>query len=72
MIGDTITGFSCRYRNGTDNDLLYWGLDYPPLTAFHEYVLGRIASSWYPEMVSLHTSRGIETEQSVVGFLMFL
>ena len=23
-----------RYRNGTANDLQYWGLDYPPLTAY--------------------------------------
>ena len=27
-----------RYRNGTANDLQYWGLDYPPLTA---YLVGR-------------------------------
>ncbi len=28
------------YRNTTDNDLLYWGLDYPPLTAYHSWALG--------------------------------
>jgi alpha-1,3-glucosyltransferase len=22
------------YRNTTDNDLAYWGLDYPPLSAY--------------------------------------
>ena len=24
----------CRYTNTTDNDLSYWGLDYPPLSAY--------------------------------------
>jgi alpha-1,3-glucosyltransferase len=28
------------YVNTTDNNLLYWGLDYPPLTAYHSYLLG--------------------------------
>lgn len=50
------------YKNTTDNDLLYWGLDYPPLTAYHMYFLGQVSniylnSSW----VELHKSRGIET-----------
>uniref|UniRef100_A0A8R1EKL0 Alpha-1,3-glucosyltransferase n=1 Tax=Caenorhabditis japonica TaxID=281687 RepID=A0A8R1EKL0_CAEJA len=30
------------YVNGTDNDLLYWGLDYPPLTAYHHLLLGEM------------------------------
>lgn len=49
------------YNNSTDNDLQYWGLDYPPLTAYHMYILGeaskKINSSW----TELHKSRGIET-----------
>ncbi len=24
----------CRYTNTTDNDLNYWGLDYPPLSGY--------------------------------------
>ena len=28
------------YVNSTDNDLRYWGLDYPPLTAYHSYLMG--------------------------------
>ncbi|KZS02459.1 Dolichyl pyrophosphate Glc1Man9GlcNAc2 alpha-1,3-glucosyltransferase dolichyl-P-Glc:Glc1Man9GlcNAc2-dolichyl glucosyltransferase asparagine-linked glycosylation protein, partial [Daphnia magna] len=31
------------YRNTTDNDLLYWGLDYPPLTAYQSYLTGSVA-----------------------------
>lgn len=58
-----------RYRNTTDNDLLYWGLDYPPLTAFHEWLMGSTVQRIYPEMIALHTSRGLETDTSVVGFV---
>lgn len=28
------------YKNTSDNDLNYWGLDYPPLTAYHSYIMG--------------------------------
>ena len=30
------------YRNTTDNDLLYWGLDYPVITAYHSLVMGKM------------------------------
>jgi alpha-1,3-glucosyltransferase len=30
------------YFNTTDNDLLYWGLDYPPLTAYLSYAFGKV------------------------------
>lgn len=45
---------------------MYWGLDYPPLTAYHEKVMGAIAKWLIPRMVSLHSSRGIETDASIV------
>lgn len=47
------------YRNTTDNDLMYWGLDYPPLTAYHTYVVGRAAQNINPKFVELHDSRGL-------------
>lgn len=47
------------YQNGTYNDLSYWGLDYPPLTAYHSYVMGRVAKYLNESYVSLWTSRGI-------------
>jgi alpha-1,3-glucosyltransferase len=28
------------YFNTSDNNLTYWGLDYPPLTAYHSKVMG--------------------------------
>ncbi|CAL4124291.1 unnamed protein product [Meganyctiphanes norvegica] len=49
------------YINGTDNDLLYWGLDYPPLTAYHSYVCGLVAKLINPAFIALHSSRGYES-----------
>uniref|UniRef100_A0A0N5AJE6 Alpha-1,3-glucosyltransferase n=1 Tax=Syphacia muris TaxID=451379 RepID=A0A0N5AJE6_9BILA len=66
------------YVNGTDNDLNYWGLDYPPLTAYHSYLLGKmyavgveiyfydtqfISETINKSWVELYTSRGIENLQ---------
>lgn len=50
------------YENTTDNDLLYWGLDYPPLTAYHSFLLGQVAKRVNESYVELHKSRGITTE----------
>lgn len=55
-----------RYRNTKDNDLQYWGLDYPPLTAFHEYLMGSVVDHVFPSIIALHSSQGIETDQSIV------
>ncbi|CAG9539377.1 unnamed protein product [Cercopithifilaria johnstoni] len=50
------------YVNSSDNDLNYWGLDYPPLTAYHSWLLGTVANKLNRSWLELHTSRGIETE----------
>ncbi|XP_077441227.1 dolichyl pyrophosphate Man9GlcNAc2 alpha-1,3-glucosyltransferase [Vanacampus margaritifer] len=49
------------YFNTTDNDLNYWGLDYPPLTAYHSLICAQIANIINPEWVQLHKSRGYES-----------
>ncbi|KAK4756931.1 hypothetical protein SAY87_007058 [Trapa incisa] len=49
------------YTNGTSNDLSYWGLDYPPLTAYQSYFHGLILRFFDPDSVALFTSRGYET-----------
>nr|XP_061791260.1 dolichyl pyrophosphate Man9GlcNAc2 alpha-1,3-glucosyltransferase-like [Nerophis lumbriciformis] len=49
------------YFNTTDNDLNYWGLDYPPLTAYHSLICAHIAQIINPEWVQLHKSRGYES-----------
>ncbi|EFA05255.1 dolichyl pyrophosphate Man9GlcNAc2 alpha-1,3-glucosyltransferase [Tribolium castaneum] len=50
------------YKNTTDNDLMYWGLDYPPLTAYHMYLTGKIGSFLNENWTKLHESRGFEGE----------
>lgn len=50
------------YTNTSDNDLMYWGLDYPPLTAYHSWINGWVAKKLNSSYVELHTSRGITTE----------
>ncbi|KAJ1405375.1 Glycosyl transferase, ALG6/ALG8 [Sesbania bispinosa] len=49
------------YRNGTNNDLSYWGLDYPPLTAYQSFIHGLLIRFFHPLSVSLFTSRGHES-----------
>ncbi|KAD2805719.1 hypothetical protein E3N88_39096 [Mikania micrantha] len=49
------------YQNTTKNDLSYWGLDYPPLTAYQSYVHGLVLKFFHPESVLLYTSRGHES-----------
>ena len=49
------------YRQTPKNDLMYWGLDYPPLTAYHSYINGRVAAAFNPDWVSLNSSRGTES-----------
>lgn len=49
------------YFNTTENDLNYWGLDYPPLTAYHSFICAYVAKMINPEWVKLHKSRGYES-----------
>ncbi|KAJ6112066.1 CAZyme family GT57 [Penicillium sp. IBT 18751x] len=41
-------------------DLQYWGLDYPPLTAYHSWLLGKIGTAIEPAWFALDKSRGFE------------
>ncbi|MCJ1279164.1 Glucosyltransferase-like protein [Puttea exsequens] len=43
-------------------DLEYWGLDYPPLTAYHSWLMGKIGSLIDPSWFALYSSRGIEQQ----------
>ncbi|KAI9848378.1 MAG: Glucosyltransferase-like protein [Thelocarpon superellum] len=42
------------------HDLDWWGLDYPPLTAYHSWVLGLIGSFIDSTWFALYTSRGLD------------
>jgi alpha-1,3-glucosyltransferase len=46
------------------NDLLYWGLDYPPLTAYHSRLCAQLLHLYAPESVALLDSRGHESFRS--------
>ncbi|KAM7098777.1 dolichyl pyrophosphate Man9GlcNAc2 alpha-1,3-glucosyltransferase isoform 2-T2 [Molossus nigricans] len=50
------------YFNSSDNNLLYWGLDYPPLTAYHSLLCAYVAKIINPDWIALHTSRGYESQ----------
>ncbi|XP_053394685.1 dolichyl pyrophosphate Man9GlcNAc2 alpha-1,3-glucosyltransferase-like isoform X2 [Mercenaria mercenaria] len=49
------------YANSSRNDLMYWGLDYPPLTAYHSMIVGLVAKVINADWVALNTSRGYES-----------
>ncbi|KAI5459818.1 family 57 glycosyltransferase [Mariannaea sp. PMI_226] len=42
------------------HDLQWWGLDYPPLTAYHSWLLGKIGALFDPSWFTLFASRGSE------------
>ncbi|KAI2473669.1 glycosyltransferase family 57 protein [Annulohypoxylon bovei var. microspora] len=42
------------------HDLQWWGLDYPPLTAYHSLLLGKVGSLIDPSWFALYTSRGLD------------
>ncbi|TFK10168.1 serine/threonine-protein phosphatase 2A catalytic subunit alpha isoform [Platysternon megacephalum] len=50
------------YFNTSDNNLQYWGLDYPPLTAYHSLLCAYVAKLINPDWIALHTSRGYESQ----------
>nr|XP_045007088.1 dolichyl pyrophosphate Man9GlcNAc2 alpha-1,3-glucosyltransferase isoform X2 [Jaculus jaculus] len=50
------------YFNSSDNNLQYWGLDYPPLTAYHSLLCAYVAEFINPDWIALHTSRGYESQ----------
>ena len=49
------------YRTTAINDLLYWGLDYPPLTAYVSWIFGCMSQYIYPALTQLTVSRGHES-----------
>ncbi|USW47747.1 Putative glycosyl transferase, ALG6/ALG8 [Septoria linicola] len=42
------------------HDLPWWGLDYPPLTAYHSWLLGKVGSLINPSWFALYLSRGLD------------
>jgi alpha-1,3-glucosyltransferase len=48
------------YRNVPGNNLTYWGLDYPPLSAYFARALGGVSRASVPALVAPKTSWGHE------------
>lgn len=46
------------------NPLDYWGIDYPPLSAYQSYLTGLLIEAIEPEATALVVSRGHETPSS--------
>lgn len=44
------------------HDLQWWGLDYPPLTAYHSWIVGRIGALIQSEWFALYQSRKLDTQ----------
>ncbi|XP_064406789.1 dolichyl pyrophosphate Man9GlcNAc2 alpha-1,3-glucosyltransferase-like [Halichondria panicea] len=57
------TPLSQWYHDTPGNNLLYWGLDYPPLTAYHSWLCGAVANRINSAWVALTTSRGHESSE---------
>ncbi|CAN0548688.1 unnamed protein product, partial [Ectocarpus sp. 8 AP-2014] len=47
-------------------DLEYWGLDYPPLTAYVSWACGQLSRVVEPASMALGLSRGYETQSHKV------
>ncbi|KAG8705854.1 Glucosyltransferase-like protein [Ceratobasidium sp. 394] len=56
--------YHLRLREWYSYDLQYWGLDYPPLTAYVSWLCGFIAHKINPAWVALDASRGYESPES--------
>ena len=50
------------YIETPNNNLSEWRLDYPPLTAYHSYIIGLLSREYEPKSMELKKSRGYETE----------
>ena len=49
------------YTNSKINKGDYWPLDYPPMSGYHSYILGKILEKFIPSSVQLKRSHGYET-----------
>ncbi|KAG0501203.1 hypothetical protein HPP92_001275 [Vanilla planifolia] len=54
------------YRSTSDNNLSYWGLDYPPLTAYQSLAHAFLVNSSCPESLTLFSSLGFESYKSKI------
>jgi hypothetical protein len=49
------------YTNSGINNIDYWPLDYPPMSGYHSYILGKILNKFIPDSVEFQESHGYES-----------
>ena len=49
------------YTNSRNNRADYWPLDYPPMSGYHSYILGKILERYMPDSVTFKKSMGYES-----------
>lgn len=49
------------YTNSGINTIEYWPLDYPPMSGYHSYILGKILNKFIPDSVEFQESHGYES-----------
>lgn len=52
------------YTSTAENDIMYWGLDYPPLSGYVSWLFGKLVGIVEPGAVRLNSSRGFEDQAS--------
>lgn len=52
------------YIDTPSNQLEYWGIDYPPLSAYQSYLSGLVLHALEPAAIQLGSSRGYESPTS--------
>ena len=60
------------YTNSRLNRKDYWPLDYPPMSGYHSYLLGKILEKYYPESVTFKKSLGYESAKFKIIMRLFV
>ena len=60
------------YTNSRYNRMDYWPMDYPPITGYHSYILGKILEKYYPDSVVFKRSMGFENEKFKIIMRLFV
>ena len=60
------------YTNSRLNRADHWPLDYPPLSGYHSYLMGKILEKYYPESVAFKKSIGYESAKFKIIMRLFV
>ena len=60
------------YTNSRSNRIDYWPMDYPPITGYHSYILGKILEKYYPDSITFKSSMGFENAKIKIIMRLFV